>query len=112
MTSQELMTIYENVASLTDQMVGAAQSNNWTLLAKLEEKCSLQVQAIKDNDVPVVLANEQREKKVCVINKILADDRKIRDITEPRMAQLSELMKSSSSQRKLFRAYQLDHRRA
>jgi len=110
MNSKQLMSIYENVADITSQMVDAAQTNNWQLLAKLEERCSVQVQAIKDDPDPVELGREEHEKKIKVIKKILADDRKIRDITQPRMAQLSEMMRRSSTQRKLARAYQLDHR--
>jgi flagellar protein FliT len=104
------MSIYENVAVITEQMVGAAQEHDWQLLAKLEESCSAQVQAIRENDKPVQLVEADQMKKVNVIKKILADDRKIRDITQPRMAQLSEMMRRSSTQSKLARAYQLDHR--
>ena len=112
MNSQELMSIYENVAEITARMVDAAEQNDWQLLASLEESCNRQVQAIKDNDDPVALAREDQAKKVSVLKKILADDRKIRDITQPRMAKLTELMRRTSSQHKLARAYQLDHRHA
>jgi len=110
MNSRELIAVYENVAQITAEMVSAAQSSDWQLLATLEHDCSMQVQVIKDNDVPVRLEKEEREKKVSVLKKILADDKKIRDITQPRMAQLSEMMLRSSTQQKLARAYQLDHR--
>ncbi len=110
MNSQELMSIYENVAVITGQMVGAAQEHDWQLLAELEDSCSAQVRAIRENDTPVELAQADQMKKVDVIKKILADDRKIRDITQPRMAQLTEMMRRSSTQGKLARAYQLDHR--
>ena len=112
MNSQELMSIYENVADITAQMLEAAQDNDWQLLVRLEERCSMQVQAIKDDDGPVELAQDEREKKVKVIQRILADDRKIRDITQPRLAQLSEMMRRSSTQTKLARAYKLDHRQS
>ena len=39
------------------------------------------------------------------LKKILADDKEIRDITEPWMAQLSDLMKNSSTNRKLSNTY-------
>jgi len=112
MNSKELMSIYENVADLTNQMVLAAQENDWQLLAKLEARCSMQVQTIKDDPAPVALEREEQQKKVAVIKRILADDRKIRDITQPRMAQLSEFMRRATAQRKLKNAYQLDHRRS
>lgn len=110
MNSQELILIYENVADITSQMLNAAQGSDWPLLATLEERCSMQVQAIKEDEAPVELGHDEREKKVKVIQRILADDRKIRDITQPRMAQLSEMMRRSSTQTKLARAYTLDHR--
>lgn len=110
MNSIELISIYEHVAVITDQMVSAAENNDWALLAALELRCSAEVQAIKDNDVPVRLEKEARQKKISMINKILADDKKIRDITEPRMAQLTQMMQKTSTQSKLARAYILDHR--
>jgi len=110
MNSQELMSIYETVAEITEQMVDAAQDNDWQLLARLEARCTMQVQVIKDNNDPIELARDERAQKVSVIKRILDGDRKIRDITQPRMAQLTEMMRRSSTQRKLARAYQLDHR--
>ncbi len=110
MNSRELIAIYENVAVITDQMVSAAQELDWELLARLEQSCSLQVQAIRDNDGPVPLEQEQRQQKLNVIKKILADDKKIREITEPRMVVLSQLMESTSAKRKLAQSYFLDHR--
>lgn len=110
MNSQEMMSIYENVANITDQMVRAARDSNWELLIKLEATCSEQAQAIKDNIETVPLRSGDRENKIRIIKKILSDDRQIRDLVQPRMKYLSELMCASSSQRKLTRAYHLDHR--
>ena len=110
MNSVELISIYEHVAAITDQMVSAAERSDWALLAELEISCSREVDALRESDLPVKLDKEIREKKINVIKKILADDRKIRDITEPRMVQLTQLMQKSSTQHKLARAYVLDHR--
>jgi len=110
MNSRELISIYENVAEITAEMVHAAEENAWQLLARLEEQCSSQVQTIKDNPVSEKLAREEHDQKVSVIKRILADDKRIRDITQPRLAQLSLLMNGASTQQKLARAYQLDHR--
>jgi len=110
MNSRELILIYENVAELTSEMVHAAEEHDWQLLARLEEQCSSQVQTIKDNPVSEKLARDEHDQKVRVIKRILADDRKIRDITQPRMAQLSQRMNLTGTQQKLARAYQMDHR--
>jgi flagellar protein FliT len=110
MNSQELMSIYENVANITDQMLRAAQASNWDLLVKLEASCSAQTQAIKENTEQVQLASADRENKIRIIKKILSDDAQIRDLVHPRMKHISDLMRTSSSQRRLTKAYQLDHR--
>jgi len=110
MNSLELITIYENVADITTQMVSAAMDSNWPLLASLEVMCSEQVRAIRDNHDPVQLERDEFEKKVMALKRILADDRRIRDITQPKLAQLNDMMACTGTQGKLARAFQLDHR--
>jgi len=110
MNSKEIISIYENVSDITEQMVNAAQNGDWALLAKLEKKCSLHVNSVKNEASEVKLDQDERQRKIRAIHKILEDDRKIRDITQPRLAQLSQLISRSSTKRKLINAYQLDHR--
>ena len=105
MNSLELITLYENVADITSNMLEAARSRNWELLEQLENDCSSRVQVIRDNEIPFDLPADMRDKKVRIIKQILADDKEIRDITEPWMAQLADLMKNSSTTRKLSNAY-------
>lgn len=109
MNSLELISLYENVANITANMLEAAGSGDWELLARLESDCSAQVQSIREVDLPIELAPELREKKIVIIKKILADDKKIRDITEPWMLRLSNLMQNSSANRKLSQAYGASH---
>lgn len=105
MNSLELISLYENVAVITGNMLEAARSGDWELLERLEHDCSSQVQCLRENETPAELPIEIRDKKIRIIKKILADDKEIRDITEPWMAQLSELMRNSSTNRKLSQAY-------
>ncbi len=46
-----------------------------------------------------------RDRKVKIIQKILADDREIRNITEPWMTRLSMQINSVGAKRKLANAY-------
>lgn len=105
MDSTEIITIYENVAEITDQMLKAARAGNWDLLTQLEEDCTSQVQVLRNFDTPAPLPTEMRDKKIRIIKKILADDKEIRDITEPWMAKLASMMNSSDANRKLTAAY-------
>lgn len=106
MNNQEILALYETVADITDQMLAAARTGNWEQLAELESRCSSQVEIIKKNEEPrQALSPVARERKVKIIKKILEDDRQIRDITEPWMAQLSAMMNSAGTERKLSQAY-------
>ena len=106
MTSMEIISLYETVAEITDQMLAAARNADWEQLAALESRCSGQVDIIRQNEEPQQpLSVAARERKIRIIRKILADDREIRSITEPWMQQLAALMNSTGTERKLAKAY-------
>jgi flagellar protein FliT len=105
MNNLELISLYENVATITTNMLDAARISDWDSLAKLEADCASRVQFLRENEIQGDLPAEIRDKKIKLIKKILADDREIRDITEPWMAQLANLMKNSSTNLKLSQSY-------
>lgn len=106
MDNQEILELYEAVAGITDQMLAAARTGDWEKLAALESRCSSQVEIIKNSENSrKTLSPVARERKTRIIKKILEDDRQIRDITEPWMAQLTVLMNSAGTERKLAKAY-------
>lgn len=105
MDSQEVISLYETVATITDQMLTAARNGDWEELIALEARCTRHVATLKAGEAPVQLTGAVRERKVQIIQKILSDDREIRSITEPWMDQLSKLMSSVGTERKLNHAY-------
>lgn len=105
MNSEEVISLYESVARITKQMLAAARKGDWDQLAALESDCADHVHTLEASEAPVVLTAEMRNRKVAVIKQILSDDREIRHITEPWMAQLSSLINSSSTERKLSMTY-------
>jgi flagellar protein FliT len=105
MNSEEIISLYETVAQLSEQMLAAARSADWERLVTLESDCANHVQMLQCGEPVAALSGTIREKKVRIIRKILADDREIRNITEPWMAELSSLMNSAGTERKLSRVY-------
>lgn len=105
MDSQEVLSLYEAVAVLTDQMLTAARNSDWEQLVALELLCANHVETLKLNEAPPALSDAAREEKVRIIKKILADDREIRNLTQPWMKKLSVLMNSAGVQHKLSRIY-------
>jgi flagellar protein FliT len=91
MTSNEVLAMYENIAAITGRMAVAAREGDWDGLARLETQCALQSSAARSGVPP--LAGEQRKRKIDLLKQIMANDRVVRDVTEPWMGQLDRAMR-------------------
>ncbi|MDL2357023.1 MAG: flagellar protein FliT [Pseudomonadota bacterium] len=83
MTSNEVLSMYENLAGLTAKMSMAAQAGDFHTLGRLEQQCASEASAL-ESGVPA-LAGAQRMRKIDLLKQIMANDRAIRDVTEPWM---------------------------
>lgn len=108
MDKKAILLVYDKISAVMDLMVQAAEASNWDALTELETQCSAYVDALKTSDHHDGLTEDEGEYKMQVIRKILEDDRKIRDLTEPWMKRLSELISHSSTSRKVNQAYGLN----
>jgi flagellar protein FliT len=90
MNSNEVLAMYENIATLTGTMASAAQTGDTARLAQLETRCVIE-SAAAVTGVPA-LDGAARLRKVELLKQILANDRTIRAVTEPWMGQLEEAM--------------------
>lgn len=100
----EMMQAYRQLAELTGAMRAAAARGDWDDLVALEQRSSAQVAALQPHDgVPASAA--ERQLKADLIRQMLADDRAIRELTQPRLAQLERLLHNVNSERRLHQAY-------
>ena len=90
MTSNEVLSMYENLAGLTAKMSLAAQVGDWNTLTGLEKQCASQASAAATG-VPA-LSGAARMRKIDLLRQIMANDRAIRDVTEPWMNPLENAM--------------------
>ncbi len=90
MTSNEVLSMYENLAGLTAQMSLAAQAGDWSTLSRLEQQCATQASAA-GTGVPA-LAGAARLRKIDLLKQIMANDRAVRDVTEPWMNPVGKAM--------------------
>jgi flagellar protein FliT len=105
MTGQDIVSVYEAMVGITDQMLAAAAASDWDRLIQLEQQCSACVHQLKANGDGQPLAAQERVRKLNAIRSMLASDRKIRDLTQPWMAKLSALINNNATERRLARAY-------
>jgi flagellar protein FliT len=109
----DTLPIYEKMALLSAQMLAAAQNANWDLLNLLETRSAAYLEQLQQSSGESGAAETEidnsnaalRERKVAMIKKILADDRDIRTLTEPRLTELTKLIGNKSNERKILRAY-------
>ncbi len=87
MTSTEVLSMYENIAGLTGQMAAAAQLSDWNTLDQLENRCAAEAVAAIGG-VPR-LEGAARLRKIDLLKQIMANDRAVRDVTEPWMGRLN-----------------------
>jgi flagellar protein FliT len=105
MKSMDIITLYEAMSANTGEMLTAARAEDWESLAVLEASRSAYEQALKGQEQQQVLSSPQREHVINIIQKILEDDLEILGLTKARMAQLSSLMNSAKTERKLSDTY-------
>jgi flagellar protein FliT len=96
---------YESLSAITGQMRDAAVQGDWDQLAGLEQQCSRHVATMKPVDAAARLDEQSRQRKIQLINKILADDAEIRNRTEVWMGQLQRIMQNGRHEQRLQQTY-------
>ncbi|MGF6769804.1 flagellar protein FliT [Paraburkholderia sp. GAS199] len=92
MTSNaEYFARYEAIAAISRRMLMVARRDLWNDLVHLQEEYRHLVEALRDAESGVKLDDSERLRKYELIRQILADDAAIRDLANPRMANLSAL---------------------
>lgn len=81
MNSNEVLAMYEQIAGLTAQMAVVAKAGDIAALSTLEAQCAQQAR-LADAGVSA-LAGSMRQRKIDLLKQIMANDRAIREVTEP-----------------------------
>jgi len=110
MDGAEVISLYEAVSRLTDQMLAAARDEDWILMSKLEADCSFYVDMLRKNEADVILTDSARDRKIEILKKILEDDKNIRNLADPALKRLSSMIKNTGTELKLAKAYGMNQR--
>ncbi len=105
MNSPQVIAIYETILAITGQMLDAARNDDWDRLVALEKNCKQLIEELIAENYGLPLSSQLQQRKAEIIRQVLADDAAIRNITEPWMAQLQNLLGSAGRERKLSQAY-------
>ena len=105
MGSHQVITHYESLSTLTEQMHEAAVRGEWDQLIDLEQQCRQKIAAIMPLDAASTLDESSRQHKARLIKKILSHDADIRSRTQAWMGQLQNIMQSNRQEQRLQQAY-------
>jgi len=90
MNVNEVLAMYENLAGLTGQMAQAAKAGNWSDFEQLNIEAKVEARSATAG-VPA-LDGAKRLRKIDLLKQLMANDRAIRDITEPFDGQLDRAL--------------------
>ncbi|MBI3150274.1 MAG: flagellar protein FliT [Betaproteobacteria bacterium] len=105
MNQHPILDQYERIKDVTGQMVAAAKRADWDHLIDLEESCRSLTHALMEAERGVQLPPPVLERKVALIRTVLADDAEIRNLTEPWMRRLQELLQGVDLSHQVKSAY-------
>ena len=82
MNSAEVISLYEQIATLTRQMAAAARISDWDSLDRLELLCATQARRVQAATIPA-LSGANRLHKQDLLRQILANGREVQMMTSP-----------------------------
>lgn len=95
MPYEDVLTVYESVAEVTNKMLLAARAQDWDKLTELESSCSEYVAQIQKCEEPEPMSGDAYLRKLSSIKVILANDREIRNLMAPWMMKLNSMLSTS-----------------
>lgn len=106
MNSAQLLTRYEDVWRLTQQMLDLAQRGDWDHLTALERERAAIVDQLARLEEEKIWGAVEGARKGYLIRAILEADAEIKALTESWMGELQEILGSIGTEKKLQTAYQ------
>ena len=92
MNANEVLAMYDNLAGLTRQMADAAKAGDWNEFANLNVEAKVEARGAAAG-MPA-LEGAQRLRKIDLLKQLMANDRAIREVTEPFDGQLDRALQA------------------
>lgn len=105
------LALLEQMSSYSTQMVDAARANDWDRLTRLERQVASLRDRIGVEDALAFpsrakrMSEDERQRRIALIRRILDDDKEVRVHTEPWMDNVRQLLSGGSRERHLRAAY-------
>lgn len=90
--NSSLLNYYEAIEKASTDMLEAARVGNWDHVVKLEGACALLISQLKHAAAKQALGAEEAQLKSRIMQRILVNDAEIRQLAEPWLEDLDNLM--------------------
>ena len=87
-----LLTYYEAIEKASQDMLEAARQGNWDHVLKLEGACALLISQLKHSATGQALGADEAKFKSRIMQRILGNDAQVRQLAEPWIDHLDELL--------------------
>ena len=89
-----LLSYYEAIENASHDMLNAARSGDWDTVVKLEGACAVLIAQLKHASEQQALGRDELALKTRIMQRILVNDAEIRNLAEPWINDLSQMMGS------------------
>ena len=87
-----LLNYYQAIEKASQDMLDAARNGNWDQVLKLEGACALLISQLKHSAAAKPLGDDEAQFKSRIMQRILVNDAQIRQLAEPWLDDLTELL--------------------
>ena len=101
----QVLECYVAMAEISAEMLDSAQRGDWDALIDAETRCAALVERLRTLGDSHTMSDAGARQKYKLIRKILDDDARIRDITQPWLHTLETLLRGEVAARKLQANY-------
>ena len=95
--NSSLLNYYEAIEKASQDMLAAARQGNWDQVLKLEGACALLISQLKNDAAGRKLGTDEAKFKSRIMQRILVNDAQIRQLAEPQIEALDELIAGRTS---------------
>jgi hypothetical protein len=94
MNSVYLLERCEHIANFSALMLAAARDSNWQEVARLKERANVAINEVRVLSATVALSAEERRVKLASMQKILLNDGKIQELSQPWLKRVTRWLPS------------------
>lgn len=91
-----LLHYYEAIEKASQTMLEAARTGDWDRVLKLEGACALLIAQLKQTAAKTALEADEAQFKSRIMQRILVNDAEIRQLAEPWLDELDNLLAARS----------------